>query len=148
MNDRVNQQDINRIGVDLSKEKFTIADINRGAIVEEEHGMLPDLNITNSDPIMSAKIALAHLYERGDYYDGLEVVEEAPNGYWRGVNPKWFLRVAGAQFYAFIVIALLCILYYSDMISANAFTLMVAMICALMMGANYCAYFKDLGIRV
>lgn len=147
MNDRVNQRDINRIGVDLSKEKFTLADINRGAIVEEEHGMRPDLNITNSDPIMSAKIALAHLYEREDYYDGLEIVEEAPKRYWSGVNAKWFLRVANAQFYAFIIIALLCMLYYSNIISANMFVLMSAMICALMMGANYYAYFKDKNLR-
>jgi hypothetical protein len=145
---KVNQFDIENIGVDLSKEKFTLSDINRGAIVEEEHGMRPDLNITNSNPIMSAKIALAHLYEREDYYDGLEIVEEAPHGYWHGVNSEWFLRVANAQFYAFIIIALFCILYYCGIISANVFALLTAVICTLMMGANYCAYFKDLRSRI
>ncbi len=48
-----------------------------GMDVELEHG-LHDLmtNVTDSDPIVTGKIALAHLNEFSDYYTRLERMEE------------------------------------------------------------------------
>lgn len=119
------------LGIDFDKEKFTLADLARGIEVEYEHGRAlsaaqcfsrPDTNVTNDDMLATAKIALAHLYERRegrgpgrcgtrdtqyDYYDGLELVETAPVGYWRGTSPRsyWRNKTIGI----FIVAALIII---------------------------------------
>jgi hypothetical protein len=59
------------LGVDWSKVNFTPADLAKGMKIEEEHGP--------KDPHETAKVALDHLRERGDYYDLLaKKVEEAP----------------------------------------------------------------------
>lgn len=51
--------------------------------VELEHGTIdPATNVTNDDPIMTGKIALAHLNEFPDYYDRLEEMEEEAEEYW------------------------------------------------------------------
>ena len=51
--------------------------------VELEHGTRdPWTNVTNDDPIMTGKIALAHLNEFPDYYDRLEEMEEAAEKFW------------------------------------------------------------------
>jgi hypothetical protein len=49
--------------------------------VELEHG-LHDLltNVTDSDPIVTGKIALAHLKEFPDYYTGVARMEEEAKG--------------------------------------------------------------------
>jgi hypothetical protein len=45
--------------------------------VELEHGRHdPQTNVTNDDPILTAKIALAHLKEFPDYYTRLKRMEE------------------------------------------------------------------------
>jgi hypothetical protein len=38
--------------------------------------------VTNDDPILSGKIALAHLNEFPDYYDRLEKMEKEADEYW------------------------------------------------------------------
>lgn len=49
----------------------------KGINVELEHGSRdPQTNVTNSDPILTGKIAWAHLKELPDYYDELETIEE------------------------------------------------------------------------
>lgn len=49
----------------------------QGLIVEMEHGKrYPECNVTNDDPIMTAKIAWAHLKELPDYYTRLNKMEE------------------------------------------------------------------------
>jgi hypothetical protein len=51
--------------------------------VELEHGLQDaQTNVTNNDPIMTGKIALAHLLEFPDYYDRLEEMEEEAENYW------------------------------------------------------------------
>jgi len=53
-------------------EQFTM-----GINIELEHGMKdPQTNITNDDPILTGKIAWAHLKEYSDYYDRLKEIEE------------------------------------------------------------------------
>lgn len=58
-------------------DTFTPADLQIGMDVELEHGTKagPILNVTNDNPRQTAMIALAHLAERGDYYQRLPAVE-------------------------------------------------------------------------
>ena len=64
------------IGIDWDKYTFTVSDLVKGMDVELEHGTRYDsTNITNDEPVPTAKIALAHLYELPDYYDRLERME-------------------------------------------------------------------------
>lgn len=56
-------------GLDLSKEKFDIKALAEGMNAELEHGTAsPDTNITNDDPILTAKLAAAHLRKSPLYY--------------------------------------------------------------------------------
>jgi len=62
--------------VDISDERYGLDDVRDGMNVELEHGKrYPDLDVTGDDPVMTAKIALAHLREFPDYYQRLEVME-------------------------------------------------------------------------
>ena len=64
------------IGIDLADEGVTIEQLTKGMNVELEHGTrFPDLDVTGDDPVVTAKIALAHLREFPDYYDRLERME-------------------------------------------------------------------------
>jgi hypothetical protein len=58
-----------RIGIDWAAAPFDVEQFRMGMDVELEHG-LHDLltNVTDSDPIVTGKIALAHLNEFPDYY--------------------------------------------------------------------------------
>jgi hypothetical protein len=48
-----------------------------GLDVELEHGTVNSVtNVTNNDPILTGKIALAHLNEYADYYTRLNRMEE------------------------------------------------------------------------
>ncbi|HVA11587.1 MAG TPA: DUF5661 family protein [Candidatus Dormibacteraeota bacterium] len=64
-----------RVGIDFDRvdpEEFRL-----GLTVELEHGAHdPETNVTNDDPVMTAKIAWAHLKELADYYTRLEKMEE------------------------------------------------------------------------
>lgn len=66
-------------GLGVKFDTFTPKDLQIGMDVELEHGLRGPLsgafNVTNDDPTMTAKIALAHLAERGDYYKLLPAVE-------------------------------------------------------------------------
>lgn len=63
-----------KIGVDF--EKFDLEQFRRGMEAEFEHGKNdPETNVTNDDPIVTAKIAWAHLKEIPDYYDRLKKLE-------------------------------------------------------------------------
>ncbi|HII79483.1 MAG TPA: hypothetical protein HA261_03580, partial [Methanosarcina sp.] len=64
-------------------DEFDVDQFRRGMDVELEHGTR-DLatNVTNDDPIMTGKIALAHLNEFPDYYDRLGEMEEEAEEYW------------------------------------------------------------------
>ena len=64
-------------------DEFDVDQFRRGMDVELEHGTQDPLtNVTNDDPIMTGKIALAHLNEFPDYYDRLEEMEEEAEEYW------------------------------------------------------------------
>ncbi|MFP3908815.1 MAG: DUF5661 family protein [Archaeoglobaceae archaeon] len=64
-------------------DKFDADQFRRGMNVELEHGSHdPITDVTNDDPLMTGKIALAHLNEFPDYYDRLEKMEEDAEEYW------------------------------------------------------------------
>ena len=69
--------------LDFNKEKFDLAEFFKGVNVELEHGTrFPRANVTNNDPVLTGKIALAHLLEFPDYYTRLEKLEKEANKYW------------------------------------------------------------------
>ncbi len=69
------------LGIDW--KNFDVEQFRMGLDVELEHGLRdPKTNVTNDDPIMTGKIALAHLNEFPDYYTRLEKMEEEAEGYW------------------------------------------------------------------
>ena len=71
----------NKLGIKW--DKFDVDQFRRGMDVELEHGTRDPLtNVTNDDPIMTGKIALAHLNEFPDYYDRLEEMEEEAEEFW------------------------------------------------------------------
>jgi hypothetical protein len=64
-----------KLGVDWSQ--FDVEQFRMGMDIELEHGLRdPDTNVTNNDPLITGKIALAHLKEFPDYYTRLEKLEE------------------------------------------------------------------------
>ena len=63
------------IGVDWSR--FDVEQFRTGMDVEYEHGSHdPQTNVTGDDPILTGKIALAHMKEFPDYYERLERMEQ------------------------------------------------------------------------
>ena len=68
-----------KLGIDWSK--FDVDQYRMGLDVELEHGLVdPHTNVTNDDPIITGKIALAHLNEFSDYYIRLEKMEKEAEG--------------------------------------------------------------------
>ena len=71
-----------KLGIDWGK--FDVEQFRIGMNVELEHGNRDSLtNVTNNDPLTTAKIALAHLNEFPDYYTRLEKMEDEAEDYWK-----------------------------------------------------------------
>lgn len=67
----------------INWRKFNIEQFRMGLDVELEHGLVDaHTNVTNDDPILTGKIALAHLNEFPDYYTRLYEMEEEAEKYW------------------------------------------------------------------
>jgi hypothetical protein len=65
------------IGIDWDAAPFDLEQFRKGMEVELEHGLHdPATNVTSDDPVVTGKIALAHLNEFPDYYTRLERMEE------------------------------------------------------------------------
>ena len=63
-----------KLGIDWSR--FDVEQFRMGLDVELEHGLHdPSTDVTGDDPILTGKIALAHLNEFADYYTRLEKME-------------------------------------------------------------------------
>ena len=72
-----------KLGIFFENEKFTLDDFTKGMNVELEHGKKsPKTDVSNDDPIITGKIALAHLREIPDYYDILKKLEQEAIAYW------------------------------------------------------------------
>ena len=64
------------IGIDWDSAPFDVEQFRKGMEVELEHGLHdPATNVTGDDPVVTGKIALAHLNEFPDYTP-LERMEE------------------------------------------------------------------------
>lgn len=71
------------LGIDFNKSKFDLDEFWMGVNTELEHGKRSSqTNVTGDDPIMTGKIALAHLNEFPDYYVRLKVLEDEAKAYW------------------------------------------------------------------
>jgi Protein of unknown function (DUF5661) len=66
-----------QIGIDWATAPFDVEQFRMGMDVELEHG-IHDVatNVTGDDPVVTGKIALAHLNEFSDYYTRLDRMEE------------------------------------------------------------------------
>ncbi|MBP8707725.1 MAG: hypothetical protein KBH94_03250 [Caldisericia bacterium] len=63
--------------LNINWNEVNINEFTKGINVELEHGNKDkETNVTNNDPILTGKIALAHLKELPDYYSKLEKIEE------------------------------------------------------------------------
>jgi hypothetical protein len=80
-----NEDDARRLGGEfgLTWDRFDAAQLADGMNVELEHGLVdPRTNVTDDDPWVTFKIALAHLNEFPDYYVRLKKMEEEAEAFW------------------------------------------------------------------
>jgi len=69
--------------LDIDWTKWDVEQFRMGLDVELEHGLVdPHTNVTNDDPLLTGKIALAHLNEFPDYYTRLEKMEKEAEEFW------------------------------------------------------------------
>jgi len=62
--------------LEIKWDKWDVEQFRMGLDVELEHGIVDaSTNVTDDDPLMTGKIALAHLNEIPDYYDRLAKME-------------------------------------------------------------------------
>lgn len=72
------------LGIDWSR--FDVEQFRIGMDVELEHGITnPETNVTDNDPVLTGKIALAHLNEFPDYYTRLLELEQEAEKFWEDV---------------------------------------------------------------
>ena len=70
-----------KLGLDWTR--VDLIEFRRGLEIELEHGARdPETNVTNDDPILTGKIAWAHLKECPDYYTRLDRLEMEAEAYW------------------------------------------------------------------
>ncbi len=87
MNKKFNDEQAKQVGEKLGIDwnKFNVEQFRRGMEVELEHGLVDsNTNVSDDDPLITGKIALAHLNEFPDYYDRLEKMEDEAERYWEG----------------------------------------------------------------
>ena len=71
----------------LRWDKFDVAQFRAGLGVELEHGTVnPTTDVSHDDPLLTGKIALAHLTEFPDYYTRLEKMEAEARSFWNSKN--------------------------------------------------------------
>ena len=68
-----------QLNIDWSK--FDAEQFRLGLDIELEHGLINlETNVTSDDPLLTGKIALAHLREISDYYTRLDKMEAKAEG--------------------------------------------------------------------
>ena len=78
-------EEAQRIGdaLGITWQTFDVEQFRMGMEVELEHGLHdPETNVTGNDPLLTGKIAWAHLKEFPDYYTRLKQMEEEADAYW------------------------------------------------------------------
>jgi len=69
--------------LDFNTSKFDLNQFWMGVNIELEHGTRDTkTDVTDDDPTITGKIALAHLNEFPDYYDRLEKLEKEAEEFW------------------------------------------------------------------
>ncbi|HYF75345.1 MAG TPA: DUF5661 family protein, partial [Candidatus Nitrosocosmicus sp.] len=69
------------IGIDF--KETSLKQFQMGLEVELEHGTrFPKANVTDDDPILTGRIAYAHLLELPDYYTRLAEMEKEAKAHW------------------------------------------------------------------
>lgn len=69
--------------LEIDWSKFNVEQFRMGMDVELEHGTVDvNTNVSNDDPVVTGKIALAHLNEFPDYYTRLYKMEEEAEEFW------------------------------------------------------------------
>jgi hypothetical protein len=77
------------IGIVWASAPFDVEQFRMGMDVELEHGLHDPLtNVTDDDPVVTGKIALAHLNEFPDYYTRLDRMEEEAKRDHGGINER------------------------------------------------------------
>jgi hypothetical protein len=67
----------------ISWDEFDPEQFRPGLGIELEHGTVnPTTDVTHDDPLMTGKIALAHLTEFPDYYTRLAKMENEAKSFW------------------------------------------------------------------
>lgn len=78
-------EEAQRIGdaIGITWQEFDVEQFRMGMEVELEHGLHdPETNVTGNDPLLTGKIAWAHLKEFPDYYTRLKKMEAEADAYW------------------------------------------------------------------
>lgn len=78
-------EEARRIGetIGITWDEFDVEQFRMGLDVELEHGSHdPETDVTHNDPILTGKIAWAHLKEFPDYYTRLYEMEREAEKFW------------------------------------------------------------------
>jgi hypothetical protein len=87
---RTRSEEARRVGDEIGIDwgRFDLEQFRRGMDVELEHGSRdPQTDVTGDDPILTGKIALAHMKEFPDYYERLERMEAEADREWSTKGP-------------------------------------------------------------
>ena len=79
-------QEARIVGIQLGLDwtKIDLEQFRRGLEVELEHGEIDlETNVTGDDPVLTGKIAWAHLKEIRDYYTRLDQLEAEAEEYFK-----------------------------------------------------------------
>jgi uncharacterized protein DUF5661 len=82
---RTTREEARRVGdeIGVDWDRVDLEQFRRGMDVEFEHGSRdPQTDVTHDDPIVTGKIALAHMKEFPDYYERLGRMETEAEDYW------------------------------------------------------------------
>ena len=82
---RTSIEEARRVGdaIGVNWTRFDLEQFRTGMDVEFEHGSHdPQTDVTHDDPILTGKIALAHMKEFPDYYERLERMEREAKLAW------------------------------------------------------------------
>jgi hypothetical protein len=82
---RTTREEARRVGDEFGVDwdRFKLEQFRIGMDVEYEHGAHdPQTDVTGDDPILTGKIALAHMKEFPDYYERLERMEKEAEREW------------------------------------------------------------------
>lgn len=80
-----NADEVERIGEQIGIDWNTVdvEEFRKGLAVEMEHGSHdPETDVTHDDPLLTGKVAWAHIKEYPDYYTRLAKMEAEAERYW------------------------------------------------------------------